>query len=69
MGSITLFLKTFLVHQWGQNAESFVDQKNFLAYLKVCHGFMAASGFSKAGKPGKRLGLKKITYKTVFLFG
>lgn len=65
----TLFLKTFLVHQWGQNSESFVDQKNFLGYLKVCHRFMAASGFFKAGKPSKRLGFKKITYKRAFLFG
>lgn len=69
MGFTTLSLKTFLVHQWVQNDESFVDQKNFLAYLKVCHGFMAATGFSKVGKPSKRLGLKKITYKRAFLFG
>lgn len=61
MGFTTFSVKMFLVEPWNQNGES--TEKKFLAYyLEVCHGFMTASEFSKAGEPSSQLSLKEIYF-------
>lgn len=48
---------------WIMESEWWNYRKRFLAYYrKVCHGFMTASEFSKAGEPSNQLGLKEIHF-------